>query len=106
MPRAQSRRVVPARTDDLASLPDIGHVSIEWLRAVGIQTTSELRRVGPAEAYGRVAFRFGRAVNRNLLYALAMGLQGRKYNSATEAEKLRLCEEAGVPLKPSRRRRK
>ncbi|HKW48771.1 MAG TPA: TfoX/Sxy family DNA transformation protein [Gemmatimonadaceae bacterium] len=106
MARTQRRRLVPAITDDLASLPDVGHVSIAWLHAVGIDTTSDLRRVGAAEAYGRVAFRFGRAVNRNFLYALAMGLQGRKYNSATDEEKRRLCDEAGIPLKASRRRQK
>jgi hypothetical protein len=45
----------------------------------------------------QVAYRFGSAVNRNLLYALAMGLEGRKYNDATDQEKQRLCEEAGIP---------
>jgi hypothetical protein len=84
--------------EDLTSLRDVGAVSARWLRAVGIETVSDLRRVGPAEAYGRVAFRFGRAVNRNLLYALAMGLEGRAYNDATPAEKRRLCAEAGVPF--------
>jgi TfoX-like protein len=82
--------------EDLTSLRDIGEVSARWLRAVGIETVSELRRVGPVEAFGRVSFRFGRAVNRNLLYALAMGLQGRKYNDASVAEKRALCREAGL----------
>ena len=81
-------------------------MSIGWLRAVGIETTSELRRMGPAEAYGRIAYRFGSAVNRNLLYALAMGLQGRKYNAASDAEKRRLCEEAGIPYRPGRPRKR
>jgi len=84
-------------SDNLTSLRDIGGVSARWLRAVGIHTVSELRRVGPAEAFGRVKFRFGRAANRNLLYALAMGLEGRAYNDATPAEKRRLCAEAGIP---------
>jgi hypothetical protein len=106
MPRTERRRLVPVITDDLSSLPDVGHVTIAWLHAVGFDTTSELRRVGPAEAYGRVAFRFGRAVNRNLLYALAMGLLGRKYNSASDEEKRRLCEDAGVEFKKSRPRRR
>lgn len=95
--------------DDLTSLRDIGDVSARWLRAVGIDSVTELRRVGPVEAYGRVAFRFGRAANRNLLYALAMGLQGRAYNDATLAEKRRLCTEAGIALPSTatgRRRRK
>jgi hypothetical protein len=80
------------------SLRDIGVASVRWLRAVGINTVSDLRCVGPAEAYGRVGFRFGRAVNRNFLYALAIGLQGRAYNDATIAEKRSLCRDAGIPL--------
>jgi hypothetical protein len=82
------------------SLPDVGRATVAWLQAVGIHTVTDLRRVGPAEAFGRVAFRFGSAVNRNLLYALAMGLEGRKYNSATEREKRRLCEDAGIAFRP------
>jgi hypothetical protein len=84
--------------DDLLSLRDIGAASVRWLRAVGINTVTDLRRVGPAEAYGRVAFRFGREVNRNFLYALAMGLQGRAYNDASIAEKRSLCRDAGIPF--------
>jgi TfoX-like protein len=102
MVRPRRKRFVPMITDDLASLPDVGRVSIGWLRAVGIETTTQLRHVGPAEAYGRVAYRFGSAVNRNLLYALAMGLEGRQYNDATDDEKRRLCEEAGIPFKRKR----
>jgi DNA transformation protein and related proteins len=94
-----------AARSDLRSLPDVGDTTVRWLKAVGIETVAELRRVGPAEAYGRVAFRFGSAANRNLLYALAMGLQGRKYNSASDAEKRRLCQEAGIEY-PGRRGRR
>ena len=90
--------------EDLTSLRDIGDVSARWLHAVDIHTVSELRRVGPAEAFGRVKFRFGRAVNRNLLYALAMGLEGRAYNDATSAEKRRLCAQAGIPYHARRAR--
>jgi len=90
---------------DLTTLPDIGAVSVRWLRDIGIHTVADLERVGPAEAYGRIAYRFGSAVNRNFLYALAMGLQGRKYNSATQREKRRLCEQAGIEFRPTRKRR-
>jgi len=93
-------------SDDLLSLPDVGRATVTWLRAVGIDKVSALRKVGPVEAFGRVAFRFGSAVNRNLLYALAMGLQGRKYNSATEREKRELCDDAGLAFHPRPRRRK
>lgn len=103
MQRSKRRsRVTAAADDDLRSLTDVGEATVAWLAAVGIPTVSELRRVGPAEAFGRVAFRFGSAVNRNLLYALAMGLQGRKYNSATEREKRRLCKDAGIDFRPKR----
>ena len=107
MQRSKRRsRDTGVATDDLKSLPDVGAVTVAWLKAVGIDTVSELRRVGPGEAFGRVAYRFGSAANRNLLYALAMGLQGRKYNSATEQEKRQLCEDAGIDFQPRRRRGK
>ena len=99
MPRPADQRWANAPANgesDLTSLRDIGTVSAGWLEAVGITTVAELRRVGPAEAYGRVVFRVGKAANRNLLYALAMGLEGRAYNDATEAEKRRPCEAAGI----------
>jgi hypothetical protein len=102
------RDTQPEESEDLRSLPDVGEVSVRWLRGVGIETVSELRRVGPAEAYGRIVFRFGSVANRNLLYALAMGLQGRKYNSASDVEKRRLCHEAGIefPARHATRRRR
>ena len=91
--------------ESLASLPDVGAKTIAWLRAIGIESVSELRRVGPADAYARIAYRFGSAVNRNLLYALAMSLEGRKYNDATDEEKRRLCADAGIEF-PGRRKRR
>jgi len=86
-------------------LPDIGAASERWLRAIGVTTVSELRRVGAPDAYARIAYRFGSAVNRNLLYAMAMGLKGRKYNDITDEEKQKLCEAAGVPAPSARRAR-
>ena len=104
MRRSATSSPPPSRSEDLTSLRDIGEVSARWLHAVGIHSVSELRRVGPAEAFGRVQFRIGRAANRNLLYAMAMGLEGRAYNDATPAEKRRLCAQAGIPY-PARRAR-
>ena len=89
-------------TENFRSLPDIGVVSERWLHAIGVTTVSELRRLGAPEAYSRIAYRFGSAVNRNLLYALAMGLQGRKYNDITSDEKQSLCEAAGIPSPSTR----
>lgn len=101
--RANPLAVTAGQADDLTTLRDIGTVSARWLKAVGIESVADLRRVGPAEAYGRVVFRFGKAANRNLLYALAMGLEGRAYNDASEAEKRRLCAEAGIVYPPGSR---
>jgi DNA transformation protein len=81
---------------ELEDLRTVGRATARWLRAVGIDSVAELRRVGAPEAYGRIAYRFGRAVNVNLLYALAGALKDRPYNSFTPAEKARLCEAAGV----------
>ncbi len=91
--------------DELESVRNIGKASSKWLRAVGIESVSELRRAGAAEAYARIEFRFGRAVNLNLLYALATGLQGRAYNSLTAKEKGKLHAAAGVGAPPRVKRR-
>ena len=88
---------------DVRTLVDIGDVSARWLAAIGITTVGELRRVGAAEAYARIAYRFRGAANRNLLYALAMGLEGRKYNDVSDAEKRALCKAAGI-APPTRHR--
>ena len=106
VPRAKPSAAVTPEESDLLSLPDVGAASIRWLGAIGIRTVAELRRIGPAQAYAQVAYRFGSAVNRNLLYALAMGLQGRKYNDASEREKRQLCERAGIAFRPKRKRPK
>jgi len=88
---------MPERRDtDLESLRNVGPASAKWLRAIGIETIAELKRVGPAEAYGRIVYRFGRAANLNLLYALATGLENRPYNDLSANEKRRLHEEAGI----------
>ena len=86
-------------SDRLEDLRTIGATTAGWLRGVGIQTPAQLRQVGAAAAFSMVAFRYGAAVNRNLLYALAGALKGRAYNSFSMKEKRRLCEQAGVPLK-------
>ena len=80
----------------------MGAATARWLRAVGITTVAELRRVGAPEAFGRISYQFGKEVNRNLLYALAGALQDRPYNSFTEREKARLCAAAGVPYRMKR----
>jgi DNA transformation protein len=84
------------RAERLEDLRTIGKVTAAWLRTVGIRTPAALRRVGAPRAYSMVVYRFGKAANRSLLWALAGALDDRAYNSFRESEKARLCREAGV----------
>jgi len=98
------KRATPSRPGppiELEDLRTVGPATARWLRAVGIPTVAELRRVGAPQAYARIAYEFGRAVNRNLLYALAGALQDRPYNSFSPHEKQRLCAAAEVPWRGS-----
>src|SRR5262249_23934694 len=92
------KRQPAAEVRELEDLRTVGTATARWLRAVGIPTVAELRHVGAVEAFGRIAYRFGKAVNRNLLYALEGALQDRPYNSFSESEKRRLCARAGLPF--------
>lgn len=57
-----------------AELKNIGPVSMEWLRAVGINSREDLEQIGSVEAYQRVrAHGFNGSLN--LLYALEAALQ-------------------------------
>jgi DNA transformation protein len=94
-----SRAPAPLQLEDLRT---VGAATARWLRAVGITSVAELRRVGAPEAYGRIEYRFGKAVNKNLLYALAGALQDRPYNSFSAREKARLCAAAGIKARGSR----
>ena len=91
-----------ARRVDLESLSSLGPASGQWLASVGIDTVAELKRVGAAEAFGRVRFRIGRAATRNLLYALEAALRDVHWTAITPADKDRLCKAAGIapPKRP------
>ena len=57
------------------NIPNIGPVSLEWLRAAGVETLDDLRAVGVVETYQRVKSAEPRAT-LNLLYSLEAALQG------------------------------
>lgn len=98
-----------SRTEaESARLEDLGYLgpkSAAWLRAIGVETLGDLRRMGVSEAFGRTSVRYGSAVSRNLLYALAGAVEGRAWNSFTAAEKRALCEAAGLDAPPRSRPR-
>ena len=59
---------------EISSLRNLGPVSEAWLRAVGIDSRSELERVGSVEANMRVVMH-GSNPTLNLLYALEAALR-------------------------------
>ena len=80
----------------LLALRNLGPVSVRWLESAGITSVEELRRVGPAAAYGRVSLREGRAVSLNFLYSLYAALEGIGWDEVPERVKERLRREAGL----------
>ena len=64
-----------------------------WLRSVGIETTGELKRLGPAIAFRMVKQRYPR-VSRNLLWAMAAGLKGHDWRELDDQVKHELLKEA------------
>ena len=91
---------------NLADLSSLGPASATWLTAAGITSVAELKRVGAAEAFGRVRYNIGRAATRNFLYALEAAILDVHWTAITDAQRIRLCAEAGIgPPKILRGRR-
>lgn len=82
-----------AAAEPFESLRNLGPQSRRWLREAGFQTIDDLRRLGPAAVY-RIVKRSQPKVSRNLLWALAAGLDGRDWRSLSAAEKQQLLREA------------
>lgn len=82
-----------AAAEPVKSLLNLGPQSSRWLREAGFRTVDDVRRLGPAAVY-RLVKRSQPKASRNLLWALAAGLEGRDWRSLTDAEKTRLWQEA------------
>lgn len=74
------------------NLRNIGAISADWLRDIGIKTIADLREIGSVGAYQMVRRREPRC-SRNLLWALAAGLEGRDWRELSDAEKTQLENE-------------
>jgi DNA transformation protein and related proteins len=61
--------------DAIEELPNLGAVSAEWLKQVGITTLAELTVLGSVQAYRRVQ-KLGVKPSLNLLYALEGAIRG------------------------------
>jgi DNA transformation protein len=73
----------------VARLRNLGPKSARLLAEAGIRTIAELRLIGAAKAYRRVADK----ATLNLLWAIAAGLQDRDWRSLTQVEKGSLLAE-------------
>lgn len=73
--------------DELAQALNLGPRTAARLREVGIETLDQLAEVGAVDAWYRLRFRFGAAVTRTALYALAGALGGYPWQHLPEAVK-------------------
>ena len=72
-----------------SGLKNIGPVSMEWLRAVGIVSREDLERLGAVEAY-RLVKAHGFNASLNLLYALEAALQDIHWTALSPQAKAKL----------------
>ena len=73
-------------------LRNLGAVSSQWLRTVGIKTKGDLQKRGPLVAFRLVKQKHPRA-SLNLLWALAGALQDRDWRALPASERKRLLFE-------------
>lgn len=77
---------------------NIGPKSRAWLAEIDIHDIEDLRAIGAVEAYARLRFRFGRAISRNMLHALAAALADIDWRQLLPTHKTELDHAAGERL--------
>ena len=78
---------------ELLQLKNLGMASVNILHAIGINTHSELRKVGAVEAYRRIKAR-DINVSKVMLYALQGALLNVHWNDLSPDLKVQLVSEA------------
>lgn len=78
---------------DLLELKNLGNTSINWLRAIGVNSCDDLKAIGPVEAYARIKQRDIK-VSKVLLYALQGALCDTHWNDLPSQMKEQLLEQA------------
>lgn len=63
---------------DLLKLKNLGEKSVDWLIAVGIETSQQIEELGAVEVYQRLQEQYH--VNRNMLWALQGALMDLPYS--------------------------
>ena len=79
----------------IESLRNLGPKSGQWLRAVGVHSIADLRRIGPVVAY-RIIKQRHPSTSLNLLWAMAAGLEEKDWRDLGDATKIRLRKEAEI----------
>lgn len=77
---------------------NLGPKSKAWLTEIGINTLDDLRETGAVEAYAQLRFRFGRAVTRNMLHAMAAALADIDWRQLSREHKAELDRAASERL--------
>jgi DNA transformation protein len=85
-------------TSEILELLNLGPVSTEWLRAVGIRTVGDLEALGSLEAF-RLVRSHGFRPSLNLLYALEAALSGIHWTTLPHERRAQL-RVAAKTLKP------
>lgn len=79
--------------NELSNLKNLGNTSINWLKAVGVNSCDDLQRLGAVEAYAKVKQR-GFKVSKVFLYALEGALKSVHWNDLEPSHKESLVNEA------------
>ena len=90
--------VVDGGIDELDRMRNLGRVSAARLRAVGIATPEELKRVGAIEAYVRLRRAFPGVIKERALYALHGAVTGVRWYALSEEIKAALRDAAARRL--------
>jgi DNA transformation protein len=80
---------LPAPATPLAELPNLGDVSVGWLRQAGLHTYADLQAAGAVRAWRRVEA-LGVRPGLNLLYALEGALHGSHWLEVKRRQKSEL----------------
>ncbi|WP_019530753.1 TfoX/Sxy family protein [Dasania marina] len=79
--------------NDLLELKNLGNTSINWLKAIGINSYEDLKNIGPVAAYTQIKQREIK-VSKVFLYALQGALMDTHWNDLAPSLKQQLVEEA------------
>lgn len=82
---------------ELLQFKNLGMASVNILRAIGVNTFSDLKHIGAVEAYRRIKAR-DINVSKVMLYALQGALMDVHWNDLPPDMKQRLVAEAEMPV--------